>query len=150
MFYAFIAVFSLLLLFVARIVIQNRRFPVHLGYGQSGFSELDGKPNWVSSQTQHRNKRVAPLPFKGSLSDTQEAVRTALTQLGGNEILSQTDSFWHVVFTTPTLRFHDDLELYFDQDTALIQYRSKSRSGTSDLGLNRRRYEAFSSIYTAL
>jgi len=38
-------------------------------------------------------------------------------------------------------RFVDDVEFYFDNAKKLIQVRSASRTGYSDLGVNRRRIE---------
>jgi len=39
------------------------------------------------------------------------------------------------------LRFIDDVEFVFDDATKMIQFRSASRTGYSDLGVNRRRME---------
>lgn len=47
----------------------------------------------------------------------------------------------HAVFTTRILRFRDDVELRLDRDAGVIQVRSASRVGYSDLGKNRSRIE---------
>jgi uncharacterized protein (DUF1499 family) len=39
-------------------------------------------------------------------------------------------------------RFVDDLELLFDDAAGVVRYRSASRVGRSDLGVNRRRVDA--------
>jgi uncharacterized protein (DUF1499 family) len=44
--------------------------------------------------------------------------------------------------TTPTLGFTDDVQLLFIPEKQLIQVRSSSRHGISDLGMNARRVEA--------
>lgn len=45
------------------------------------------------------------------------------------------------------MKYHDDIEIYFDDSTKLIQYRSASRAGYSDMGLNRERYEKLVEAY---
>jgi len=44
------------------------------------------------------------------------------------------------------MRFRDDVQLQFDPDSELIQVRSSSRLGISDLGTNRRRVEALREV----
>jgi uncharacterized protein (DUF1499 family) len=43
--------------------------------------------------------------------------------------------------TTALMKFTDDLEFWFDNTQPLIQVRSASRLGESDLGANRTRME---------
>jgi uncharacterized protein (DUF1499 family) len=44
------------------------------------------------------------------------------------------------------MRFRDDIQLQFDPDSKLIQVRSSSRLGISDLGTNYRRVEALREV----
>lgn len=44
--------------------------------------------------------------------------------------------------TSRILRFNDDVEVRLDEDAGLIPYRSASRVGSSDLGVDRRRMDA--------
>jgi uncharacterized protein (DUF1499 family) len=41
----------------------------------------------------------------------------------------------------PVLRFVDDVEVVFDDDAKTIHFRSASRTGYGDLGVNRARME---------
>lgn len=50
-------------------------------------------------------------------------------------------NFIHAVVITPTLGFRDDVQLLFLPEEQLIQARSSSRVGLSDLGTNARRIE---------
>ena len=45
------------------------------------------------------------------------------------------------VVKTPVMKFRDDVQLLFLPDDMLIQVRSSSRLGISDLGTNARRVE---------
>ena len=51
------------------------------------------------------------------------------------------DNYIHAEFISFIFRFVDDVEFYFDDEQKLIQIKSASRVGYSDLGVNRRRIE---------
>ena len=57
------------------------------------------------------------------------------------EIIEQTDDYVQAESSSKLLGFVDDLEFYFPKDAKIIQVRSASRLGDSDLGVNRRRIE---------
>jgi uncharacterized protein (DUF1499 family) len=59
--------------------------------------------------------------------------------MGGAHVVEQRDDHLYAEFTTPTLRFVDDVE--FCTDGREIQVRSASRLGRGDHGVNRRRLE---------
>jgi uncharacterized protein (DUF1499 family) len=48
------------------------------------------------------------------------------------------------------MRFHDDLEFYFDDENKFVHFRSSSRIGYSDMGLNRARYKSLMESYKSL
>lgn len=51
------------------------------------------------------------------------------------------DLYLHYEFTSLLLRFVDDVEFLFDEEAKTIHFRSASRVGYGDLGVNRRRME---------
>ena len=55
--------------------------------------------------------------------------------------------YFHAVSTTITMKYHDDLEFYFDEQAGLVHFRSASRVGYSDRGLNRERYNRLIDLY---
>ncbi len=56
-------------------------------------------------------------------------------------LVEEDESYLHYEFTSLLLRFVDDVEFLFDDETKTIHFRSASRTGYSDLGVNRRRME---------
>ena len=58
------------------------------------------------------------------------------------QILEQGDGYLHATASSALFGFVDDLELYADQAHGLLQARSVSRLGDSDLGVNGRRLAA--------
>ncbi len=136
-----------------------------IGAGQAGLlagsapSDLgvrDGKlappattPNSVSSQAdlhpghpQQSYARIAPLSYSGDAVAAMKRLAEAIRKMDGAVIVSDKPDYLYTQFRTPWLGFVDDAEFWQDPATQVIQVRSASRLGTSDLGLNRRRIEA--------
>ncbi|MBW0168215.1 MAG: DUF1499 domain-containing protein [Vulcanococcus sp.] len=55
------------------------------------------------------------------------------------EVLEQGDGYLHATATSALFGFVDDLELYADPSGGVLQARSVSRLGDSDLGVNAQR-----------
>jgi uncharacterized protein (DUF1499 family) len=58
------------------------------------------------------------------------------------EVLEQVDGYLHATATSALFGFVDDLELYADPSGGVLQARSVSRLGDSDLGVNAQRLAA--------
>ena len=56
------------------------------------------------------------------------------------------DEFLHIEFTSKIFRFIDDVEFYFDEP-GVIHFRSASRIGHSDMGVNRDRMEEIERLF---
>ncbi len=57
-------------------------------------------------------------------------------------VLEASDTYLHATASSALFGFVDDLELYADTQNGVLQARSVSRLGDSDLGVNRQRLEA--------
>ena len=142
-----IALIGIVVTALAFIYFQNAQEP-ELGVSDAGqFKPLDNKPNSVSTQAEDESKRVEPLPFKSSLEDTISALEQAVQEYGGGKVTQKEAKYLRILFTTPTMKFNDDAEFYLDTDQKLVHFRSKSRAGYSDMGLNRSRYNQLKAIY---
>jgi uncharacterized protein (DUF1499 family) len=80
-----------------------------------------------------------PIAFTGGADEAMTAVLAAVQGLERAEIKEQDERYVRLVVTTRLLRFKDDVELQVDPDAGRIHYRSASRVGSSDLGVNRKR-----------
>jgi|LLEJ01.1.fsa_nt_gi uncharacterized protein (DUF1499 family) len=128
---------------------KNNATPAYLGLKNNQLAPMPSSPNAVSSQTDIEEKKVNPLSFT-SIDDAKKNVKRVFAQLPNNSVEVENDNYMHVIFTTETMRFHDDVELFFDLENQTIHYRSQSRVGYSDRGLNKTRYEQFSELYNDL
>lgn len=95
---------------------------------------LSGKPNAVSSEAGTSGKfKVDPL------SATQPDLIAAIAKTGG-KVVAETAEYIAATYTSKLMRFVDDVE--FRRDGELWQVRSASRTGYSDMGVNRKRVDA--------
>lgn len=117
--------------------------PQNLGVVDRHFAPCPSSPNCVSSQAIATDSThyIAPLIYEG---DRQQAMAT-LTQILGvvprTTITEQTEAYIHAESRSRLMGFVDDVEFYFPPDQSIIEMRSASRLGESDLGVNRRRLE---------
>ncbi len=123
---------------------SNQR-PDDLGLTSGHLKACPTTPNCVSTQaapgdTQHW---IAPITFTGSAAGVIQRVAQAISQKPRTRIVSQTEDYLHAEFTIALFGFVDDVEFFADEQTHLLHFRSASRMGTSDLGVNRRRMEKF-------
>ena len=140
-------VITILIIVVVSAVTKNSAVPSNLGVKEGLLAPLPDSPNAVSSQTDQVDKRVEPFPYSGNLEQTKALIKKAASDFGGAQILVEKPDYLHLVFTVPFIPFKDDVEIFFSEQERLVHYRSASRVGYSDLGVNRKRYERLRSLY---
>ena len=95
-------------------------------------------PNCINSQSGRGAQ--ASEPIRASAEQWQK-LKTWIAQQQDWEITVNESNFMQAIVKTPMMRFRDDVQLLFLPDDQLIQVRSSSRLGLSDLGTNARRVE---------
>lgn len=98
-------------------------------------------PNCVSTQATDERHAIAPFRYRKSLAEAKEAVKEVIRSLPRAKLVEEDDSYLHYEVTSLLFRFVDDVEFLFDDDTKTVHFRSASRTGYGDLGVNRRRME---------
>ena len=68
-------------------------------------------------------------------------LKTVIASLPRTKLVEEDEAYLRYEFTSLLLRFVDDVEFVFDEETNTIQFRSASRTGYGDFGVNRRRME---------
>ena len=130
-------------------VIKNNRIPSDIGIENGKLSPIPKSPNAVSSQTDDvKKKKVEPLVFKDTFEVTKKAVLSAFEKYGNIEIIKNNENYIHAVNKTGIMKYKDDIEIFFDVNERLVHYRSASRIGYSDMGLNRKRYNEIARLYS--
>jgi uncharacterized protein (DUF1499 family) len=122
--------------------------PAHLGVHDGRLAPPATTPNSVSSQAdlypdnpQMAYARIAPLAYRGDRASAMARLVDVIRQMDGARIVSEQPDYLYAQFRTPWMGFIDDVEFWQDPVAGVIQVRSASRLGQSDLGVNRRRIE---------
>ena len=98
-------------------------------------------PNCVSTASDLPDHAIAPFRYKKSRAEAKEALKTIIRSLPRTKLVEEDETYLHYESTSLLLRFVDDVEFLFDDEAKTIHFRSASRTGYSDLGVNRRRME---------
>jgi uncharacterized protein (DUF1499 family) len=98
-------------------------------------------PNCVSTQATDERHAIAPLLYQKPRAEAKEALKHVLRSLPRSKLIKEDEAYLHYEFTSLVFRFVDDVEFLFDDDTKMIHFRSASRTGYGDFGVNRKRME---------
>ncbi len=112
-----------------------------LGVVEGRLSPCPASPNCVSTQAENARQPMAPIPWSGPPAAAIEVIANLVEAMPRARVVTKTDHYLHAEFTTLLFRFVDDVEFFVDETAGAIHYRSASRVGHSDLGVNRRRME---------
>ncbi len=102
-------------------------------------------PNCISSQATDPTHQVPALQLPAS-SESLVKIKAAIAALPNAKIIAETNDYVYAEFTSALMGFVDDVEFYVDEPAGVIQVRSASRLGESDLGVNRQRLEMIQSL----
>lgn len=103
-------------------------------------------PNCVSTEAQDKGHTIAPFRYRKSRAEAKEALKEVIRSLPRTKLVEEDETYLHYEFTSLLLRFVDDVKFLFDDDTKTIHFRSASRTGYGDLGVNRARMEQVRSL----
>lgn len=98
-------------------------------------------PNCVSTLSTSDRHRIEPYRYRGSLDEARRRLKEVIVAQRGARIVKEDETYLHVEFTSRIFRFVDDVEFVFEDETKTIHFRSASRTGYSDFGVNRNRME---------
>lgn len=143
----FAITFSLLVLTILVLLVKNKITPKNIGETNGSLAVLPRTPNAVSSQTSDIHKKVDPFDFKNNLTESKNRIKIILNDFQDITILNENKNYIHALSTSKIMRFHDDIEFFFDERSKVVHFRSASRVGYSDLNVNRNRYENFRATY---
>lgn len=118
-----------------------------LGVHDGKLKELPQTSNCVSTQTDQKSKRVDPLPYKGTAAESKAVLLAYFADKPEVEVITDEPNYLYVVYTSAKHQWKDDVEFYFDDANQRIEFRSGSRTGFGDMGVNKKRYETIKAAY---
>ncbi|MEL7004296.1 MAG: DUF1499 domain-containing protein [Bacteroidota bacterium] len=101
--------------------------------------ECPSSPNCVSSVTSSDKHYMAPFNYTGALDDAIQKIKKVLSQETRVKITLEDKNYIRSEFKIALFGFIDDVEFLIDNEDKKIHFRSASRVGYSDLGVNKKR-----------
>lgn len=100
------------------------------------------KPNCVISFKSDDNDEhfLAPIEIVSNKERAYKKIIGILQKNSSVTILTKNENYIHAQYTSSIFKFVDDVEFFFGIE-GLVHFRSASRTGHSDLGVNRKRIE---------
>jgi uncharacterized protein (DUF1499 family) len=90
---------------------------------------------------------IAPIPYRGSSEAALARLAAIVESMPRGRIVERGPASMHAEFRTLIFRFVDDVLFEVDEGKKTIEFRSASRVGRNDLGVNRRRMEAIRALF---
>jgi uncharacterized protein (DUF1499 family) len=143
-----IALAVVAVLLAARVGVFSGKAPANIGVRDGKLKPPATTPNSVTSQAdlwpdapRKDEARIAPIAMQGDGKATIAKIAQVIEDLPGSHLVERRDDYLYAQFTTPLMRFVDDVEFWFDPAAGVVQVRSASRVGRKDFGVNRARVE---------
>ena len=114
---------------------------IRAGMSSDRLSPCPESPNCVSSLSEDKSHHVEALTYNTTLEEAREKLISVINSMERSEIVTAETNYIHATYKSSLFRFVDDVEFSFDDQEKIIDVRSASRTGYSDLGVNRRRIE---------
>lgn len=124
--------------------------PTNIGVSVGQLIPCPKTANCVSSQSVDSTHNIKPLTYNSSAQEAFANLKAAIATFDRAKIIQETDNYIYAEFTLPILGFVDDVEFVVDEQAKVINVRSASRLGESDLGVNRQRVENIRTKFTQL
>ena len=113
------------------------------------FAVCPETPNCVSTKNINTKNYILPIYYKGSLDSAKRFLLLAIKPIKSVSIKKELEQFIHIEVTSKIFGFVDDVEFYLNEP-GIIHFRSASRIGYSDLGVNRERMETIRKTFQSL
>lgn len=114
--------------------------PYDLGVINGRLAACPDSPNCVSSQETSPQHQMPPVEYGDSLAEAKDRIKTVIARdFPRARLVMEQEDYLHYEFTSLVFRFVDDVEFFLNDSVKEIHFRSASRVGHSDLGVNRRR-----------
>ncbi|WP_299871764.1 DUF1499 domain-containing protein [uncultured Cocleimonas sp.] len=122
------------------------------GLVNGSLSKCSEKPNCVCSEYKDDvDHYVLPLGIDSSESQFMAKVVSIIKDMNG-VIQTEKDHYVAATFASSIFGFVDDFEIRidtnFDENKSTFHFRSASRVGYSDAGVNKKRVEQFKTLYS--
>jgi uncharacterized protein (DUF1499 family) len=106
-------------------------------------------PNCVSTQAPPGPQHMDPIAYTGPLAGARERLLKVLRDRPRTRIVRAEPDALKAECRSALFRFVDDVDFVFDDAAKRIDFRSASRLGRKDFGVNRKRMEEIRAAFLA-
>ena len=122
--------------------------PTNLGVTNGQLVPCPATPNCVTTQAGQPDQRMQPLSYTSAPEAAQERLLQVVQSLPRTQVIENRPGYVAFEFRSAFFGFIDDVEFLFDTENNQIHFRSASRLGGSDMGVNRIRMEQISRAFS--
>jgi len=110
---------------------------------QARLAPCPSSPNCVCTFDQDPEHAIVAFTFTKTPDEVMAGIETSLLANPKVRLLEKNEAklYMHFAFKVGALGFVDDVEFFIHEPTKTVQFRSASRIGYSDWGVNRKRME---------
>lgn len=112
-------------------------------------SSCPSKPNCVSSTDADEAHSIAPLDVGDDKDAAFLRLRGVMDAMARTKLVGEEEDYLHYEVRSRIMRYVDDVECGYNAERGVIDLRSASRVGYSDMGVNRKRVKAIRAAYEA-
>ena len=105
------------------------------------------QPNCVSTLATDSIHAIEPLRYAASAAEAYARLLAILHSMPRTRVVSSDGATIHAEFRSAVFHFVDDGVFVIDDTTRSIHFRSASRVGRSDFGVNRKRMESIRTAF---
>ena len=146
-----IVLLVLILAYVLRLIylIQNTPAAADFGTARALTVCATSKPNCVSSLNTEAGFKAKPIAFSIDATSALAKLKAAIQTEPNSQVVFENAQQVDVTFKTALFGFRDDASFAVNLSSNRIEFRSQSRVGYSDLGVNRKRIERIRAAFDA-
>jgi uncharacterized protein (DUF1499 family) len=115
--------------------------PSGLGVREGRLAPCPDSPNCVSTQSADAKHSIDPIAYTTSVEEARIRLEEIVRAMPRTRVVTQEGDYLYVEYRSRLFGFEDDVEFWLDDENKVIHFRSASRKGYSDLGVNRKRME---------
>lgn len=108
---------------------------------QRQLSPCPDTPNCVSTDAERASQRMMAVPFTDSPEAALARAKAAILAESRTKIVAEDPHWVKAECKSFLFRFVDDVEVVVDTNSRTFRFRSASRVGKGDMGVNRKRME---------
>ena len=114
--------------------------PKNLGLADGKLQACPDKPNCVVSYKYDEDHFLEAIEVVSNKERAHKKITGILSKNSSAKIIESSPDYIHAEYTSSIMKFIDDVEFYFGEEKK-VHFRSASRTGHSDMGVNKKRIE---------